>query len=292
MKRRVIFADIAINISIIILFLTILLVLFMSNKMLNIHMLNNGFYSSNKHSFNILANSSTFDEIKSMYSKFNESTILYKELAQDEDLRGVLLKGAIEEPPIIEGRFFNENDFYKGKHYAIVGRNQKDQIYKIGSHSFIDIGEHPYEIIGIVGSKKDKSLLDYSIYVNLDSLSEVSNTTGLYHLDGISDERVKKTLAQFETDIIEINLMSYGILNAFYRQIPSFSLLICLGLAFISFYIFFSYMWFYSHHKLIEVMDIIGFSSIQKLKKTTWLYTKTILPSLILCAIICVISFY
>jgi len=35
-------------------------------------------------------------------------------------------------------------------------------MYQSDNYSYINIGEHPYEVVGIVRSK---SLLDYSIYV-------------------------------------------------------------------------------------------------------------------------------
>jgi len=43
------------------------------------------------------------------------------------------------------------------KYYTVVGVNQKDLIYKSNNRSYISIEGHPYEVIGIVGSKKSKA---------------------------------------------------------------------------------------------------------------------------------------
>ena len=279
-KRKILFADVALNISIITLLLITFLLFFICNRLLNIHMLNNGFYSANKYSFSIPVKTSTYDDIKNMYSKCMENTILYKELSRYEDLRGLLIKGKIDAHPMIQGRFFVEKDFYKGHYYAVIGTNQKDKAYESHHRFYIDLAGKPYEVIGIVGSKKYRSPIDYSIYVNLDSFSEVDNNTGLYHLDGISDKSIKQSLAEINMDLKIVDLGNYGILNVFYGQVPAVLLLVCVVSAFISFTIFFSYEWFRAHHKLIEAMTVIGLGCREKVKEIAFQYFCTILPSL------------
>ncbi len=291
MKRRVLFADIAMNISILALFLVVISLVSISSRLIEVHKLNNGYYSTNRQAFSINKKISTYKDIKMIYLKCISGTILYKELTQFEDLRGVLVKGDIQEPPIIRGRFFTENDLYKEKYLAVIGNKQTDRVYKSNDCPYIDIGGHPYEVIGITGSKKGSSLLDYSIYVNLDSFSEVDNNAGLYHLDGIIEKNVKKSLALFEKDIRQIDLGSYGIINVFFGEIPGFLLLICICLAFISFCVFFSYYWFCSHRKLFDVMTVIGISQNKIFKEFVVLYFKTVLPALILVFIISAILF-
>lgn len=292
MQRKILFVDIAINISIITLFLSGLLVFFIGNRLYEKHLMNNGYYTKNKCSFKLPTEISTYNDIKNIYLKCMENTILYKDMSPYEDLRGVLLKGNIDGPPIIEGRFFAESDFYNKNYYAVIGTNQKENMYESNNRFYIDLAGHPYEVIGIVGSEKDRSLLDYTIYVNLDSFSEMDNGVGLYHLDGISGESVKQTLARLGKDLNVINLGDYGILNVFYGQIPGFSLLICVGLAFISFYIFFSYEWFRSRHQLSEVMTIIGLGHTEKFKEISLQYLQTILPSLVSGVIVSALLFF
>lgn len=139
-----------------------------------------------------------------------------------------------------------------------------------------------YEVIGIIGDKRTRSLIDYSIYVNLDSFSEVNNDIGLYHLDGMSDKSVRQTIEQFNMNLKLIDTGKYGILNVFYRHVPAVSLFVSVRLAFISFFIFFSYEWFRSRHKLNEAMTVIGMSRREKFKEIFPQYFLTILPSLTL----------
>lgn len=288
MKRKILFSDIAINISILALFLVVISLLLVNSRLIEIHKLNNGYYSSNKQSFSISKKTSTYDDIKKIYSKCLKGTILYKEMSTVEDLRGVLVKGNIKGPPIMEGRFFNKNDFYENKHLAVVGNKQRERMFKKDSITYIDIGGYPYEVIGIVGSN-EKSLLDYTIYVNLDSFSEIGNNAGLFHLDGISDYVVETSLQKFKSDINIINLSKYGIINVFFGELPSFSLLLCIGISFLLSCAFFTYFWFCSHQKLLDVMNIIGLSRYTKFKEIVFLYIRTVLPVILLVFIITVI---
>lgn len=288
MKRKILFSDIAINVSIVALFLVVISLILVNSKLIEINKLNNGYYSSNKQSFSISKQTSTYADIKNMYSKCTNGTILYKEMSQFEDLRGVLVKGDIDFPPIIEGRFFNENDFYKKKHIAVVGTKQKDRIYKDTDKFFIDIGGYPYEVIGIVGSEEN-SLLDYTIYANLDSFSEVDNNAGLFHLDGISKVAVKKSIEHLNADINIINLNSYGIINVFFGDFSSFAISVCILISFLLSCLFFSYFWFCSHLKLLDVMKIIGISRNKRFKEILLLYAKTVLPAFFIVIIMSVI---
>lgn len=285
MKRKILFSDIAVNISILALFLVVISLFLVNNRLIEIHKLNNGYYSLNTQAFSIRKKISTYEDIKKIYSKCLKGTILYKEMSQVEDLRGVLVKGNIKAPPIIEGRFFNENDFYKKKHLAIVGSKQKERMFKKNSSTYIDIGGYPYEVIGIVGSK-EKSLLDYTIYVNLDSFSEIDNNEGLFHLDGIADDTVQMSLEELKSNINIINLSKYGIINVFFGELPSFSLLLCIGVSFLLSYAFFTYFWICSHQKLLDVMNIIGSSRGIKFKEIAFLYIKTVLPVIFLISFI------
>lgn len=289
MKRKIIFADIAINISIITLFFAVISLIQVNSRLIAINKLNNGYYSSYRQAFNINKKTSTYDDIKKIYSKCVPGTILYKEMSHLEDLRGVLVRGNIDSPPIIEGRFFNENDFYKNKYIAVVGTKQKERIYKHNDGYVIDIGGYPYEVIGITGS--GNSLLDYTIYVNLDSFSEVDNSVGLFYLDGVSAIAVKKTLEQLKDEVNVVNLNNYGLINVFFGDFSSFVISICIIMSFLSLLVFFSYFWFYSHKKILDVMKIIGMSQKEKLKKILLLFAKTVLPAFFIVAISSLVLF-
>lgn len=278
MKRKFLFADIALNISIVVFFLSVAAVVRISGKLSEMNKLNRGYYSSHRQAFTLNKKTGTFDDIKKIYSKCMAGTILYKELSRLEDLRGVLVKGDIDAPPVMEGRFFNENDFYSNKHIAVVGVKQKDRVYEKNGGFFIDIGGHPYEVIGIAGT--GCSLLDYTIYINLDSLSEVDNEAGLFYLDGISGDVVNKSIEELKDGINVINLDNYGIINIFFGDIPGLIILMCILTSFLLSCLFFTYFWFYSHKKLPDVMNIIGMSRGQIAGEIFREYVKTILPAI------------
>jgi len=147
MHRKILFVDVALNISIVTMLLTVLLMYYTGYRLFEIHLLNNGYYSNNKCTFKIPMKTSTYDDIKSMYSKCAENTVLYKELLRYEDLRGVLIKGKINPPPVIEGRFFVESDFYNGHYYAVIGIGQKDSTFENNGHLYIDLAGKPHVLI-------------------------------------------------------------------------------------------------------------------------------------------------
>ena len=71
---------------------------------------------------------------------------------------------------ITEGRFFLEEDFFAGHHYAVVGKNLSSQVYFASGNQWIAIDGIPFRVIGILDTGTN-SPIDQCIYYNLDALS-------------------------------------------------------------------------------------------------------------------------
>lgn len=73
--------------------------------------------------------------------------------------------------PVIEGRFFNPNDFKKDNNYVVVGQNLKPYLYNKKNKQYYKYLNTEYEVIGILGFDIDTNL-NSSILYNLINIFE------------------------------------------------------------------------------------------------------------------------
>lgn len=92
----------------------------------------------------------------------NEIVSNYKAIFFNEELR--------KEPEIIKGRFFNKNDFLKDKKYIVLGKKLTNNIITKDGKDYYYLENDYYEVIGIMGDKKEEKAYDCYAYINLDSL--------------------------------------------------------------------------------------------------------------------------
>lgn len=164
-----------------------------------IEKLSQGYYSSNTVFFTIESNDNLY--YKKIYAELNDS-ILFRDLDINTDVRGVMFKGDIQKPPIIEGRFLEENDFFNNKKVAVVGKSFKESIKKGNSRQYMSLFGEEYEVIGILGANID-SRLDRMILVNLDSITQ--KKVGLYAIDGRRNSNIQRTFTSISNYLDTIN---------------------------------------------------------------------------------------
>ena len=105
-------------------------------------------------------------------------------------LRAVYCTGDIYTPPVVEGRFFTEDECLSDRPLAVIGNDYIEQIYEENGIKYFDYLDIKYEVIGIAGLT-GKSALDSLVFVNLGSLPPEEQLNGIYYFDSsFSNEEV------------------------------------------------------------------------------------------------------
>lgn len=146
--------------------------------------LSQGYYSSNTVYLQVNDQENKLD-YEAVYAGMKDS-ILFQEL-YGERVRGVFLRGDVEPPHLIMGRFFNETDFFKSKKLVVAGNSYDPIIKKRNNKDYIKINQEYYEVIGRMGTG-EISQLDNMLLVNLDAIN--LGKSGLYAIDGKSDQNI------------------------------------------------------------------------------------------------------
>lgn len=91
--------------------------------------------------------------------------------------QGIYLKEDLKViPELIEGRFFDKNDFnnYNNK-IAVIGKGLLDRTTQKGEFRYITFNNEEYKIIGIMGNEKKQKMFDYTMIFNLLNLTDNEN---------------------------------------------------------------------------------------------------------------------
>lgn len=112
----------------------------------------------------------------------------------DGSLRGeaIYFKGNVKnKPEILQGRYFNEDDFNQNKKVAIIGKELLEDVIKENGKEYYYIANDNYEVIGVLGNQKKESGNDYSVYINLDALLNKDSfyLKGSYSIDAALNSR-------------------------------------------------------------------------------------------------------
>ncbi len=106
--------------------------------------------------------------------------------------------------PMEEGRFLNDTDFCAGNNVAVIGKNYKDCVQLENGKKYITLGEHKFEVIGIMGFEKQSTIDDY-IYIN--GLSDCYDNSRIFIVDCLRGKNVKDKICFY---LEELNIEGYG----------------------------------------------------------------------------------
>lgn len=130
----------------------------------------------------------------------------YLAALHDGNSRAVFYTGKIVEPPIVEGRFFTEEECLIRENLAVIGKDYKDLTYVRDGVEYLEFKEKEYRVIGVT-SIASESTLDHMIFVNLGSLTAEEQTSGRFYIDGRgSMEAVFIALNKTSEDLLGVNL--------------------------------------------------------------------------------------
>lgn len=107
------------------------------------------------------------------HSRFNNFALVSNNYHGD-NLTYIYIKGEYESFPIVEGRYFNEEDFFNNNNYIVIGQNLKNKVVQRNNKEIYSINGIDFEVIGILGFDQETKL-DDAIIVNMDSQLAISN---------------------------------------------------------------------------------------------------------------------
>lgn len=140
--------------------------------------------------------------LKATQNTVKTPMILYRpDLDEQTDVRGVYIKGhpAIT-PPILEGRFFSEEDNFSDTPRAVIGRNFKEDIFYEQGKPMIRFGDVDYEVIGILGMNPE-TRLDGMRMLNIGAAEEITGLSGVYRLDTDTKKQNSQARRELETGL-------------------------------------------------------------------------------------------
>jgi len=111
--------------------------------------------------------------------------------------RYVYFQGAVQTPPVLEGRFFTSKECLSKSKLAVIGNKYLAQTFKEDNDLFLMVGNEKYRVIGTVGLGVS-STLDQLLFLNLGSVSYEEQMKGRFYIDGNSNE-VNKVYSQMNT---------------------------------------------------------------------------------------------
>ncbi len=131
--------------------------------------------------------------------QINEKIGVYQNYLGDRDISSIYFEGDYVNIPMVEGRFFIEEDFQEGNYAAVIGKNHQNEVYEDGGTSWIDISGKKFKVLGVMGLKSD-SVMDRQVIVN-GLVSDDIYRQPIYQLDFLEGDGVK--LEEMCLDAIE-----------------------------------------------------------------------------------------
>lgn len=191
----------------------------------------------------------------------SNDTFISKTLS--ENMRGLYFTSKYKyNLPVIEGRFFNYNDFKKNNNYVVVGQNLKHGLYKENNKLYYNYFDKKYEVIGIVGFDIDSKLNDI-VFFNLVNIFEQSpQKTDI--IIGLNYKKIANNMKQLHLeDTIKLLDIPYMGVSRIWSTpniyiIITYTTYLCCLLA----VLFLIYLKSYYYKNYIKTFRILGFKKI------------------------------
>ena len=244
-----------ISIFIVIGFTVPVMLLVITDNQLNIR-ISREFYSDNAVTF--FVEGSDRNDIEYIMKNMNKGDILYGEI--NGNCRGVYVNDHKTTFPVIDGRSFQNTDYFTDKKLALIGRNLRDNCKMINGKYYYILQDELYEVIGTLGIES-ASLLDNYIWINLDAMLNTFSPDGFYVLDGskkcgdiLHDANLNNIVSEVEAEEVGIKAMYKE------RNIGLIIFVLLLVCFFICVSICISY-WLESQKYLLSVKRLCGISN-------------------------------
>lgn len=98
--------------------------------------------------------------------------------------------------PIIEGRFFKEEDFDDNINKIVIGKDMRHLIVSLDGKKYVKFNGIKYEVIGIMGLENSVSTIDKCFYINLNSY------LGKYNENIVKESFKIYSIGNFDTNLL------------------------------------------------------------------------------------------
>ncbi|MDR6226671.1 ABC transporter permease [Desmospora profundinema] len=179
-----------------------------------------GLYDPNPLSFTINDHDQSIDwrhlNTAKSFTTFNELGKMQGK-GKDYDLRGIYFHKSTYIPPIISGRFFQENDFYRDKKLAVIGKSVDKSEAKDGQNGYVQqngkeyyvLQGIKYQIIGTMGTSYASKIND-TILFNLDAIEQGKPVESNAYVMNIGSNPISNGLLQFRDSEVSVNVIDRG----------------------------------------------------------------------------------
>lgn len=272
MGKKISFNSAILFIQVAIIFSVLLLATEYMQKVNLLNYIQRGFYS-------------THTEIGYMYNPLSEknfSLILGKLSEADErfslhytlpelslGIRGVYFGEKAIVPPMLEGRFFTQEEMESTARVVVVGKEKLPNTYTVGEKWFIDIEGTEFEVIGVMGVQ-DPTRMDKMMWVPFYTAISMTDGMGNIKLDGPNAKSVSGIfgkIAGFLNTVNESHVTQDGFFQTIYNFFTNINhmtylFILSIFIYLLSFIIVLRW-WLNTKNQRIYVQEILGFSRLQ-----------------------------
>ncbi|MCI9447646.1 MAG: ABC transporter permease [Lachnospiraceae bacterium] len=175
--------------------LCLLLILTASRAEQTNSMSKNGMYSGHQKNFSVYNSEQEglWEEVMPVLGAKYDDFAIYMPLQDPEMIvRGVCVRGKVEEPPMLEGKYFDFADSWSDTPKAVLGKQYREMAVERDGKRYCTYQGMEFEVAGVMGTKED-SRLNYMMLMDLRSAVRIAGINSSYVLD------TKK-----EADLLEI----------------------------------------------------------------------------------------
>ncbi|MBB5174486.1 FtsX-like permease family protein [Salsuginibacillus halophilus] len=166
-----------------------------------VSILSRGLYESNPSTFTV-----TDDEEPIDWRKLNKDDAYSIFVEIEESYRGFYYQEDTYSPPMVSGRYFEEEDFYNDKQRAVIGQS-------VSEDELEQIKRDGYEVIGIMGGSYS-SPIDEMILFNIDAVEEGNPIPSAVYVLNINNGQLSPDHLNFNNTHISVDSINRGDIGA------------------------------------------------------------------------------
>ncbi len=234
-----------------------------------------GFYTHNAESHYAFQEFDPQSLLTAIHQLPAKGFVIYKEqLDFTSDSRGVYFHPEATPPPLLQGRFFTQEEMQTNARVALIGKMYQNEIYQKNGTDTIAIAGEEFTVIGILGFTQSTSL-DIMKWIPLDTALQLNGIYGPYTIDAANRSQLK-LVAEVVNPIIfnspnasnayaiRDNLTIGQKINKFLLQINNAAKIYSLVMAsFLISTVFAVQQWLKARQAAIFVGNLLGFSKWQ-----------------------------
>ena len=155
-------------------------------------MSSNTLYTDNRHSFTLLnaTEDAWNDVVPFLLDKYDDFAVYYTIPDKEIVIRGILVKGRVQNPPMIQGTFFDEIYSWNDIPRVVIGKELEKDTYKTSEGVFYDYQGVSYNVLGVMGTEMD-SRINHMMFLDLKSALNIAGVNGEYYFDAADYDTVK-----------------------------------------------------------------------------------------------------